>query len=162
MNDKNCFCYIVPSFLLIASVAIATWTARVVHYDHSKDTFESPNYLPAIQAVVGLMASVVFISTLIRLVCCSSQGCCGTGLSVISFLVMGGFATVMFVQIGRLNRSERDYYRNDLKNYYELGIGQCCYFMVYFLLVFFQGLSHLSNCCSSLKSNEYEDPFIFV
>jgi hypothetical protein len=115
---------------------------------------------------VGIMAFFIFITTLFRLVCCSTSGCCGTGLSFISFLVMTAFAVALFTQISLLNKSEYDYYRNKKENYYQLGIGQCSYFAFYYLLAIFQGICRMSGCCSACfkrdKYDTYEEGPIYV
>jgi hypothetical protein len=154
---SSCYYYIIPIFILAASSSIASWTAWVVQDEHSKNTFDSPNHLPYIMVSIGIMAVFIFISTLFRLVSCSTSGFCATGLSFVSFTIMIVLATVLFTQIGLLNKSEHDYYHNELEHYYELAIGQCCYFALYFLLAISQGIFRLCGCCSScVKRDEYD------
>jgi hypothetical protein len=149
--------YLVPGVLLALSAIIAVWTGITVGYDHSKDTFDSPNYIPVINTVIGLLTAFVFIVNCFRLMnCIGSTGCCNTGLGVFSFLMVAGSGTALFAMSFRLDKSERDYYRDNMERFYELTLGQAIYFVLYCLLIIFQWLCKCCKCCGSCnQSDEY-------
>lgn len=154
------FQYIIPGFLLLTSAAIVVWTGVIVKDDHSYDTFnDSPNKIPAINVGVGLMALVLFLTNLPRaLGCYHGRGCCDSGLGFTTFILMLGAAAALFIQVAKLNDDERNYYKHEKTDYYDLTIGQMAFFCGYFALVLLQLLCCMCGCMSScVKSDDDYD-----
>lgn len=152
--------YIIPTFLLMSSICIVFWTGYVVRDSHEKTIFiDSPNYIPIINVFVGFLAFIVFLTNYFRVFGCThDRGCCDSGLSWFTFIIMIALGVALFIQVCTLNESEMDLYKNNLKRYYELTIGQCCYFIVYLLLVLFQYICQWCKCCSNcVRSNDDYD-----
>lgn len=151
--------YVIPSFLLLASATIAVWTGYVVYDNHDRATFEdSPNYIPVINFLVGCMSVLIFLANVIRVCgCMRCNGCCDSGLSCSSFLIMFALIVALFIQIGTLTKAEREFYENELERYYELTIGQSVYFIIYLLMVFFQYMCHTCDCCLSCIIRDEDD-----
>jgi hypothetical protein len=158
MSRKICQ-YLIPAFLLLGSAAIAVWTGIVVKDNHSVDTFkDSPNSIPIVNATVGLVALVLFLTNFFRVFgCYHNRGCCDSGLGMTSFILMVASAVALFSQVARLNDNERDYYRHELNNYYKLTVGQMTFFCVYFVMVVFQLICHLCGCVSSCVGDDDND-----
>lgn len=155
MSRKLCQ-YLIPGFLLLGSATIAVWTGAVVKEDHSFSTFnDSPNKVPMVNGAVGVVAVVLFLTNFFRVFgCYHNRGCCDSGLGVTSFLLMLASAVTLFVQVAKLNETERDYYKNEMDNYYKLTVGQMTFFCIYFVMVAFQLLCHLCGCISSCSSDD--------
>jgi hypothetical protein len=155
MPHNICY-YVIPAFLLLASAAIIVWTGIVVTDEHSTSVFtDSPNKIPSINVGVGLIAIILFLANLFRVFQCThSRGCCDTGLGWGTFITMLCFATGLFVQVGRLDKKEQDYYETQLNDYYKLTIGQGIFFCVYFLLVVTQFICIICKCCKGCGHND--------
>lgn len=152
---SNCFRYIIPTFLLLASGFITVWTGYVLEDNHKQSTFQdSPNYIPVINVIFGVVTLIVFLSNLTRIIgCFNGRGWCDSSLGLSSFLLMIGTTVALFVQVGMLTYAERYWYKDNLRKYYELTIGQCIYFICYVLLVLFQ---YLFQCCCCCADDNYD------
>lgn len=150
--------YIIPGFILLASGFIAAWSAYVVEDNHERSTFEdSPNYIPVINTLVGVMAVIVFLTNLFRaLGCTKSSGWCDSGLGCTKFVIMIGLGVTLFIQVAMLSPDERDGYKDNMRRYYDLTIGQCCYFIGYVFLVIFQYICKCCHCCSDCVGDDDE------
>lgn len=149
--------FLIPFLLLVTSGGIAGWTGFVLENNHETDTFDSPNYIPIINAVIGVMSFIVFCANLVRVFrCVNNEGCCNTGLGWLTFLFMIGAGTWLFVAGARLSKTERDFYRDNLNYYFELSIGQAAYMIVYCLIVIIQWVCLKWGLCKRCTgSDEY-------
>ena len=106
--------------------------------------------------VVGIMSFVVFLSNLFRVIGCTrGSGWCDSGLGFINFIIMLVAGAILIFQVATLNKDERNWYKDNLRRYYELTIGQCFYYFIYMTLIVLQYICQCSKCCAG-NDDDYE------
>lgn len=153
----KCGLILIPVVLFIANLIISVATGFIVLYkDRISDGLVGD--IPKYNLLAGVAAVYVTLSVFFKVLCCrkSSTLC---GLSVFSFLLVSSLHAVLLAKIVGLSRDERKFYKNEVKDIYNLSICQLANCALYLLLL------TIRLCIRSVKDNKInpeDDIDIFV
>lgn len=152
----KCNSVVIPLVLFVANLIVAVATGVIVIY---KDRISEglPNDIPKFNAIAGIPAVYLTLSLFFRMLCCRKSGT-WCGISMFSFLLMASLHALLLAKIVDLSRDERKFYKEDVKDIYDLSIVQMSNFGLYMLLLIIQ----ISVKCNKNKVTPTGEDDIFV
>ncbi len=152
----SCGVIAIPLVLFVANLVISVATGVIIIYkDRISDGL--PGDIPKYNLLPGIAAVYITLSLLFKMMCCrkSSTLC---GVSVFSFLLVATMHAILLVKIVDLSRNERKYYKENVKDVYNLTICQLVNCGLYLLLLTIR----LCMRCNKNKVNPNNETDIFV
>lgn len=156
---RSCCDFLIPFALMAMAAGIAVWSGIVVSDNHDASTFlDTPRKMPLWISIVGAVAVYVCFGNLFRFLGCTGKGWFNSGLGFTSLLLVAGSSFLLFYHALALNKDDRDFYKHEMKSYYNLAMGEAIYILLYALVLVYQLIVQIYGSCCNCKSagNQYE------